>query len=173
MKQLDLKSENIEQYGFARFFYPEESKLVKGVLQREIELTDDPSFIKKVNISFPDSELVRLSKEPHNKIILQELFQLMSAGNTVDPMYFLCKRTGWNQTLNDLKLIASTNKQGNILATAHIYGAINPLGSGMVINLGESLCWLGMILVHQELRRQGIATAMVEKMHSNCQEDLG
>ena len=163
MKQLDLTSENIEQYGFARFFYPEESKLVKGVLQREIEFTDDPSFIKKVNISFPDTELVRLSKEPQNKIILQDLFQLMSAGSMVDPMFFLCKRNGWNQTLRDLELLAARNKQGNLLATAHIYGTINPLGSGMVINLGESLCWLGMILVHQELRRQGIATAIVEK----------
>ena len=76
-------------------------------------------------------------------------------------MYSLSQKAGWNQTIDDLKLLAAQNPQGNLLGVADIDGVSKPLGSGMVLNVGESLAWLGMILVHPEHRRQGIASAIV------------
>ena len=78
-------------------------------------------------------------------------------------MYSLSQKAGWNQTIDDLKLLAAQNPQGNLLGVADIDGVSKPLGSGMVLNVGESLAWLGMILVHPEHRRQGIASAIMEQ----------
>ena len=163
MTNLDLNVENIEEFGFARFYHYGETTDVKGVLQREIEFSDDPHLIQKVKISFPSSDLVLLSKEPEEKLIFKDLFQVVSAGKLIDPMYFLSKRAGWNQTDSDLRLFASENMQGNLLGFAKIQGTVNPLGTGMVLSLGDSICWIGMILVHPELRRQGIASVIMGK----------
>lgn len=95
--------------------------------------------------------------------IHQNLFRVVSAGKDIGPMYSLSKKAGWNQTSDDLKLLAGQDPQANLLAVADINGVYNPLGSGLVLNVGESLAWIGMILVHPERRRQGIASAIMEK----------
>jgi len=78
-------------------------------------------------------------------------------------MYSLSKKAGWNQTSDDLKLLAAQDPKGNLLGVTDIDGISKPLGSGMVLNVGESLAWLGMVLVHPEHRRQGIASAIMEQ----------
>jgi GNAT superfamily N-acetyltransferase len=173
MANLDLNIENIEEFGFARFYYDGETTGVNGILQREIEFSDDPLLIQKVRISFPSSDLVLLSKEPEEKLVFKDQFQVVSAGKFIDPMYFLSKRAGWNQTDRDLRLFASENMQGNFLGIANIHGTINPLGTGMILSLGDSVCWLGMILVHPELRRQGIANSIMEKCIEVARLNLG
>ncbi len=77
-------------------------------------------------------------------------------------MYLLSQRADWNQTKEGLKLLAAQDPQANLLAVADI-GANNPLGSGLVLNVGESLAWIGMILVHPDHRRRGIASAIMEE----------
>ncbi len=96
-------------------------------------------------------------------LINQKLFRVVSAGEDIGPMYSLTQKAGWNQTLGDLKILAAQHPQGNLLGVADISGVSDPLGSGMVLNVGESLAWIGMILVHPAHRRQGIASAIMEE----------
>jgi GNAT superfamily N-acetyltransferase len=95
--------------------------------------------------------------------IHQSPFRIVSAGKDIDPMYSLSQKAEWNQTIDDLMLLAARDPKGNLLGVADIDGVSKPLGSGMVLNIGESLAWLGMILVHPEHRRQGIASAIMEQ----------
>ncbi len=95
--------------------------------------------------------------------IHQNLFRVVSAGKDIVSMYSLSQKAGWNQTIDDLKLLAAQDPKGNLLGVADIDGISKPLGSGLVLNVGESLAWIGMILVHPEYRRQGIASVIMEE----------
>jgi len=96
-------------------------------------------------------------------LIHQNLFRVVSAGKDIVSMYSLSQKAGWNQTIDDLKLLAAQDPKSNLLGVADIDGISKPLGSGMVLKVGESLAWIGMILVHPEHRRQGIASVIMEE----------
>lgn len=162
MDFIKLGPDNFDAYGFARFCYPGEYEETNDGLVREIRLPDGAQGLKKVKLIFQRSDLVLLSGEPTNKLVDQDCFNMVHLGEDVAAMYLLAQRAGWNQTFEDLKIITRAART-NLLAVAEIDGIPNPLGSGLVLNVGPSLRWIGMILVHPELRRQGVATAVMHK----------
>ena len=77
-------------------------------------------------------------------------------------MLELSRQAGWNQTDQDLAILTSRHPDSNILAVSSDDDSI-PVGSGLVINAGTALAWIGMILVDHRFRRQGIATALMKQ----------
>jgi len=74
----------------------------------------------------------------------------------------LSKQAGWNQTESDLAALTVRYPESNFLAVT-TDSTPTPVGSGLVIKAGISLAWIGMILVDTRYRRQGIATALMER----------
>ena len=77
-------------------------------------------------------------------------------------MKLLCERAGWNQTEEDLINYLDIAEDANFLATIDVKGSRISLGCGAVYFIGDDTCWISMILVHPEVRRQGIARAIME-----------
>ncbi|MEM7011507.1 MAG: GNAT family N-acetyltransferase, partial [Verrucomicrobiota bacterium] len=66
---------------------------------------------------------------------------------------------GWNQTLEDWRRILRFEPDGCFLAEFDR----RPAGTATTICYGDVLGWIGMILVHPEFRRRGIATSLMER----------
>ncbi len=161
---INLTSSNMVKYGFARFCFAGEVVKDGEYLSREIELPrKDSGELKLTKVKFPESSIITLPKEKSKKITAWDNFSVTSAGQVDAHMYLLSQRAGWNQTNNDIKVLTSNNPEGNLLGQLDIEGIKNPLGSGLVLKVGDNLSWIGMILVHPELRRQGIANAIMER----------
>ncbi len=170
MELIKLGLHNFDQYGFARFAYPGDYEETSESLVREVTLPYGSAGPYKVKMIFARSELVPLSTDPANKLIDQDYFKTLPMGQNVAAMYLLAQRAGWNQTPEDLKILTS-KALTSLLAVAEIQGVENPLGSGLVLNLGSRLHWIGMILVHPELRRQGVATAIMQQCIEETRAD--
>lgn len=67
---------------------------------------------------------------------------------------------GWNQTTNDWTRLLNLEPDGCFLALWEG----RPAGTATAICYGADVGWIGMVLVHPELRRRGVATALVQ----NC-----
>jgi len=160
---IHLTKNNMSSYGFTRLCYPNEAEKDGDNLAREIELPNEANISKLIKFVFPESELILLSKDKTNRVSEWEKFSIDSAQLNADHMFLLSQRAGWNQTINDVKEFAMQNPNANLLANINIDGISNPLGSGLVLKVGENLSWIGMILVHPEVRRQGIANAIMEE----------
>ena len=115
----------------------------------------------------PKTQELRIPKE--NSIALSVTDKLINNPNVninieqseISPLKLLLERAGWNQTTADLKTMISHGNNGYFLAT-YRYGTTDiPLGSGQTLPVSDEMCWIGMILVHPELRRQGIARAIM------------
>jgi GNAT superfamily N-acetyltransferase len=52
---------------------------------------------------------------------------------------------------------------GTFIANYSVKQQKMPLGSGVAFPVNDDLCWIGMILVHPELRRQGIAGSIMNQ----------
>ncbi len=120
----------------------------------------------------PGDLLRELARKSHKKLIDQDIFGLSESENVVDPICALSVPAGWNQTRNDLKIL-SEYAILKLLAMVHYDHKKIPAGSGLVVRTGPDLVWIGMILVHPDLRRQGIATRIMihclEKLRSGDQ----
>src|SRR5260370_33752741 len=66
---------------------------------------------------------------------------------------------GWNQTLDDWRRFLAADPEGCFLAEWN--GA--PAGTATTTFYAPELAWLGMVLVHHEYRRRGIARALLER----------
>ncbi|MGO8697457.1 MAG: GNAT family N-acetyltransferase [Limisphaerales bacterium] len=64
---------------------------------------------------------------------------------------------GWNQTLGDWRRFLAMQPAGCFLAQWE--GA--PAGAATTLSYGTDLAWIGMVLVHPEYRRRGIARALI------------
>ncbi len=65
---------------------------------------------------------------------------------------------GWNQTDRDWLRLISFNPQGCFLIECDG----EPAGTVTTTVYGEELAWIGMMLVHPDHRRKGLATALME-----------
>lgn len=65
---------------------------------------------------------------------------------------------GWNQTLDDIKRLIEYEPDGCFIA--EIDG--KPVGTVSTTSYGNDLAWIGMMLVHPDYRRRGIARSLME-----------
>jgi GNAT superfamily N-acetyltransferase len=65
---------------------------------------------------------------------------------------------GWNQTLDDWKRFLSFDPNGSFIAE---WDGV-PAGTATTISYGTELAWIGMVLVHPNFRRRGIATGLLK-----------
>ena len=170
---LKLSEANMSSYGFARFCFSGEAESFGNELCREIELPDKVSGqLTPVKVVFAQEDLIELSKDKRHKLVSKDSFSLDSVGFHTAPMFLLVQRAGWNQTAEDLKRFAIENPEANILGTAKIGESKIPLGSGYVLKAGAQLSWIGMILVHPEIRRQGVANAIMEMCIEHARQNM-
>jgi GNAT superfamily N-acetyltransferase len=71
----------------------------------------------------------------------------------------LCRLAGWNQTAADLQRMLDVCPQG--MFSAECEGRL--CGSASAISYGSTCGWIGMILVHPDFRRRGIATLLMSQ----------
>jgi len=95
------------------------------------------------------------------KAVNNDSFYMEEIGANLDSMMLLTMRSGWNQVERDLQRIVDLDPHGNFVAGFRGNGfdirSPPPAWPGRRRNT-----WIGMILVHPELRRQGIANAMMQ-----------
>ena len=114
---------------------------------------------KKIHVAVPESLKIPL---PENiKVTDSDLFQLVPINNDRDSMHLLTMRAGWNQNERDINRIIDFDPEGAFCAKLSGDGYEIPIGTCVVSPLGKKNTWIGMILVHPELRRQGLATEMM------------
>lgn len=163
-----ITKENLEKYGFSCFYY-EEEKPTEDFIIREVVLAfggKNENFIRKFRI--PSSLVIQLSK--HLKITKNPSFQISRDSTAMNAIKLLSERAGWNQSAADLKLMITHGPENIFLATFTYENQRIPFGSGVSLSVNENICWIGMILVHQELRRQGIARSMMLACLSNARK---
>ena len=71
----------------------------------------------------------------------------------------LSQLAGWNQTHQDWRRLLDYEPDGCFLAD--LEG--RPAGTVTTTSYGTTLGWIGMMLVHPESRRQGVATALMQQ----------
>ena len=91
----------------------------------------------------------------------------LSPGNVLilgqrDVRALLTMRACWNQTDRDIIRMVGLDKKGSFVARLRGDGFDIPVGTSSVLPLGRNNTWIGMILVHPEIRRQGVANAMMQ-----------
>ncbi len=141
-------------YGAFRFDNPRADGFSS---HREVEIVFRSG--RKNTITVPERMRVAL---PERKAVNLDSFVMEPIGDNLDSMMLLTMRAGWNQVEQDLRRIVELDPQGNFVAR---FGAADydiPVGTASVAPLGSRHTWIGMILVHPELRRQGIANAMMQ-----------
>lgn len=154
-----LVKENLAKYGFACFYTGPYPELIDGYRIRNIEMAVDGSTSSIQQFKIPEEFLISL---PENiKIAEDKHFAIGLNPSAADLLKLLSKRAGWNQTEDDKEFLSSQDVGDLYIATYDINNRVIALGSGLVLPVNEDLSWIGMILVHPELRRQGIARSMM------------
>jgi|GEM_PF-1266870 len=126
--------------------------------EREIEIVARSG--RKILIKVP--EKMRIDLPAGVKVINTKMFQLEKIGRHGDSIHLLTMRAGWNQTEQDIKRMIDLDPNGTFVARLKGKGFDIPVGTCSTLPLGENNTWIGMILVHPEARRQGIANAMMQ-----------
>lgn len=70
----------------------------------------------------------------------------------------LSSLAGWNQVEADWEIFLKRDPNGNFIASWQGQQA----GTTTTIRYGDTLAWIGMVLVHPEFRRKGIGKALME-----------
>lgn len=126
--------------------------------KRDVEIIARSGKTVKVNV--PENMRVDLAAD--RKVINSNLFHLEKIGKYRDVMYLLTMRAGWNQTGRDIDRMVELDPNGTFVARLKGKNFDIPVGTCSTLPLGENKTWIGMILVHPEVRRQGIANAMMQ-----------
>jgi len=162
-KKIYLSDDNMSTHGFSRFYYPGEEELVNNVWLRDISIAssgqdkdDHSQFV------LPADKLIPLSNEKKNKITSWQNFSINSGVSSITHISILSHRAGWNQTVEDVTKLVKLNHKAGFVASIRKDNTNIALGSGVVLKVSEKLNWIGMILVHPELRRQGIAKEIMK-----------
>lgn len=71
----------------------------------------------------------------------------------------LCRLTHWNQLENDWRNLFAVSPQGVFIAE---YDGVK-CATASAVNYGTKIGWIGMVLVHPDFRRKGIASALMNK----------
>jgi GNAT superfamily N-acetyltransferase len=115
---------------------------------------------RKIKITVPDK--MRIDLPPDIKIINSRMFYMEKIGRYGDVMHLLTMRAGWNQTEKDIRRMIDLDPCGTFVAGLKGKNFDIPVGTCSTLPLGSNKTWIGMILVHPEIRRQGIANAMMQ-----------
>ena len=126
--------------------------------EREVEIIARSG--KKIRIKTP--EKMRIDLPAGEKVINTRMFHLEKIGRQGDVMHLLTMRAGWNQTEQDIERMINLDPNGTFVARLKGKGFDIPVGTSSTLPLGKNNTWIGMILVHPEARRQGIANAMMQ-----------
>ncbi len=126
--------------------------------QREVEIVVRSG--KTVRITVPPSMKIELPTD--RKVVNTALFRLEEIGRHGDLMHLLTMRAGWNQTDADIRRMIKLDRSGSFVAKLTGDDFDVPIATSSVLPLGAHNTWIGMILVHPEARRQGIANAMMQ-----------
>lgn len=125
---------------------------------REVEIVARSG--RKIKVSVPPEMKIDLPSD--SKVVNTDLFHLEKIGNNRDTMHLLTMRAGWNQTDRDINRMVDMDPEGTFVARLAGKGFDIPAATCSVLPLGKNNTWIGMILVHPEVRRQGIANAMMQ-----------
>ncbi|MBW7997019.1 MAG: GNAT family N-acetyltransferase [Candidatus Glassbacteria bacterium] len=125
--------------------------------ERELELIMRGGVFHKVTV--PEELKIPLEA---GKAVNNDSFYIEPIGANLDSMMLLTMRAGWNQVEQDLQRIVDLDPQGNFVASFRTADHDIPVSTASVAPVGSRNTWIGMILVHPELRRQGIANAMMQ-----------
>jgi len=159
-----LSDNTMDTFGFARFYYPGEPVIRENIWTREIITALNGTNSRTIQqIHIPDSMLIPLSRESSNKLTRNDAFTVETSGNDITPMLMLRARAGWNQTEQDIKELVALDPEGNFTAFISIDNIKIPLGTGAALPVGRDVSWIGMVLIHPEVRRQGIAQAIMNR----------
>ena len=142
-------------YGCFRFDNPRTEGFAS---EREVELVFRSG--KKIQVKVPESLRLGL---PDKKAVNLESFVMEPIGDNLDTMMILTMRAGWNQVESDLRRMVDFDPQGNFVGKFVTPDCDIPISTATVNPLGDRHTWIGMILVHPELRRQGVANAMMQQ----------
>lgn len=115
---------------------------------------------KKIRVRVPES--LRTPLPADKKLVNTELFHLEEIGENLDSMHLLTMRAGWNQNDRDIRRMVELDPHGTFVVKLKGDGFCFPVATASTLPLGRDNTWIGMILVHPELRRQGIANAMMQ-----------
>ncbi|MBI2438968.1 MAG: GNAT family N-acetyltransferase, partial [Lentisphaerae bacterium] len=126
--------------------------------EREVEIVARSG--KKNQVSVPPTLRVDLPSD--QKVVNTGVFHLEEIGREHATMHLLTMRAGWNQTFVDIRRMIGLDKHGSFVARLKGTDFNIPLATSSVLPLGRNNTWIGMILVHPEARRQGIANAMMQ-----------
>ncbi len=126
--------------------------------EREVEIVLRSG--KKIRIKVP--EKMRVDLPSNIKACNSRLFRFEKIGKYRDVMHLLTMRAGWNQTDRDINRMVELDPSGTFVAKLKSKNFEIPVGTCSVLPLGFNKTWIGMILVHPETRRQGIANAMMQ-----------
>ncbi|MBI2438845.1 MAG: GNAT family N-acetyltransferase [Lentisphaerae bacterium] len=126
--------------------------------EREVEIVARSG--KKNQVSVPAA--LRVDLPADQKVVNTEVFHLEEIGREHATMHLLTMRAGWNQTFVDIRRMVGLDKHGSFVARLKGTDFNIPVATSSVLPLGRNNTWIGMILVHPEARRQGIANAMMQ-----------
>jgi GNAT superfamily N-acetyltransferase len=160
--EIRLDNYNKPEYGFARFCYPEEKKRILKLGYRLIHMgrkSDGSEEFLKIRIQ--GRYLLLLSVQKDQKLPAHENFHIDKQEERSGHIKILSKRAGWNQSDEDFDMLVRMGRQSYFLAKIRLNGIEIPLGSGALIDIGENISWISMVLVHEEVRRQGIAASLM------------
>ena len=142
-------------YGCFRFNNPKGDAFAA---ERQLEIVLRSG--QKVTVRVP-AEL-RIDLPADIKLVNSPMFRLEPVGKHRDTMHLLTMRAGWNQTDRDINRMIDMDPKGTFVAKVSGDGFDLPVATASVLPLGRDNTWIGMILVHPELRRQGIANYMMQ-----------
>ena len=156
-----ISPDNLSKYGFAVFHHLGEANPSSDVWQRDIVINIGLEHGSRIQtFSIPKNLLIQLPVA--KKIVTADNFEISRMSSALETIKLLSERAGWNQTEGDLKTMLSMSTQGTFISSYRHLGQKISLGSGISLPVSDKLSWIGMILVHPELRRQGIASAIME-----------
>lgn len=144
-----------ELYGCFRFDNP---KAEPFATEREVEIIARSG--QNVSVSVPEELKITLQKDV--KAVNTDAFTLNEIDGALDSMLLLTMRAGWNQNETDITRMIRLDPKGSFVARIQGDGFNIPVATSSTLPLGKNNTWIGMILVHPELRRQGIANAMMQ-----------
>jgi len=160
MKTYNISHKNLSTYGFTVFYDSKLPQIQGRHLEREV-VTDVgiAPEVKTCKFRIPKELLIDLSGIV--KISSSELYKISTNSDSREIISLLLSRAGWNQTRADINSIYNLATGSIFISSFEHFGKDIALGSGVCLPVNNDMCWIGMILVHQELRRHGIARSIM------------
>ncbi len=163
-KTIRLCGDNMTLYGFV-CFHDLHGKANPGTDDDEAAITVREAGGRERYIRIDRGHMPRipLSWERKNKLTAHKAFDIVEKKDALATVFLLSARAGWNQTEFFLKRLIDMPGNTLFIARYKIEEQEAFLGSGDLFALDDTLFWIGMVLVHPEVQRQGIAARLLLK----------